>query len=108
MLHPRIATFVILCALGATVGCDPAAGALPPPTSAATPAPTAAAPAPPAAPPAGGAGVPPTPAPAAARPAPPAAPPSGGVEVLLCDGQTRTVVPPGTPGTSVAGALMSE
>jgi thiosulfate dehydrogenase len=28
--------------------------------------------------------------------------------VLLCDGQTRTVVPPGTPGTSVAGALMSE
>jgi hypothetical protein len=30
------------------------------------------------------------------------------VEVLLCDGQTRTVVPTGTPGTTIAGALMDE
>jgi len=30
------------------------------------------------------------------------------VEVLLCDGQTKVTVPKGTPGTSVAGALMSE
>jgi hypothetical protein len=30
------------------------------------------------------------------------------VDVLLCDGQTKVTVPPGTPGTSVAGALMSE
>ena len=31
-----------------------------------------------------------------------------GTEVLLCDGQTRVTVPPGTPGTSVATALMAE
>jgi hypothetical protein len=30
------------------------------------------------------------------------------VEVLLCDGQTKTVVPTGTPGTTIAGALMDE
>ncbi len=30
------------------------------------------------------------------------------VEVLLCDGQTRVTVHKGTPGTSVAGALMTE
>jgi thiosulfate dehydrogenase len=30
------------------------------------------------------------------------------VEVLLCDGQTKTVVPAGTPGTTIAGALMDE
>jgi len=42
----------------------------------------------------------PTPTPAAATPA--------GVEVLLCDGETKTTVPAGTPGTAIAGALMSE
>jgi len=31
-----------------------------------------------------------------------------GTEVLLCDGQTKVTVAAGTPGTSVAGALMSE
>jgi thiosulfate dehydrogenase len=31
-----------------------------------------------------------------------------GVEVLLCDGKTKTSVPEGTPGTAVAGALMAE
>jgi thiosulfate dehydrogenase len=44
-----------------------------------------------------------------AAPAPPsaAAPASSDqVEVLLCDGQTKTVVPAGTPGTTIAGALM--
>ena len=29
-------------------------------------------------------------------------------EVLLCDGQTKVSVPAGTPGTSIAGALMTE
>lgn len=29
-------------------------------------------------------------------------------EVLLCDGQTKVSVAPGTPGTAVAGALMAE
>ncbi len=29
-------------------------------------------------------------------------------EVLLCDGQTKVEVAPGTPGTAVAGALMAE
>src|SRR5580692_5543111 len=84
MLHHRIGTLLIAIGLSAAAGCEPAAGALPPPTQATAPAATATA------------------------PAPPAAPPGAGVEVLLCDGQTRTVVPPGTPGTSVAGALMSE
>jgi thiosulfate dehydrogenase len=37
-----------------------------------------------------------------------AAPPANSVEVLLCDGKTKTVVPEGTPGTSIAGALMTE
>jgi thiosulfate dehydrogenase len=32
----------------------------------------------------------------------------GTTEVLLCDGQTKIEVAPGTPGTAVAGALMSE
>lgn len=36
----------------------------------------------------------------------PAGPP--GTEVLLCDGQTKVVVPPGTPGTAVATSLMTE
>jgi thiosulfate dehydrogenase len=31
-----------------------------------------------------------------------------GVEVLLCDGKTKTVVAPGTSGTAIAGALMDE
>lgn len=33
---------------------------------------------------------------------------SGGIDVLLCDGKTKVTVPEGTPGTAVAGALMSE
>ncbi|WP_394826398.1 c-type cytochrome [Pendulispora albinea] len=32
----------------------------------------------------------------------------GGIEVLLCDGKTTTVVPEGTPGTAIAGALMAQ
>jgi thiosulfate dehydrogenase len=40
--------------------------------------------------------------------APQASPSGGGVEVLLCDGKTKTVVAVGTPGTAVAGALMDE
>jgi len=35
-------------------------------------------------------------------------PAADGVEVLLCDGKTKTVVAPGTSGTSIAGALMDE
>src|SRR5690606_2476562 len=31
--------------------------------------------------------------------------PSGEIEVMLCDGQTTTRVPAGTPGTTIAGAL---
>ncbi|WP_394843109.1 hypothetical protein LZC95_39415 [Pendulispora brunnea] len=31
-----------------------------------------------------------------------------GIEVLLCDGKTKTTVPEGTPGTSIAGSLMAE
>lgn len=31
-----------------------------------------------------------------------------GTEVMLCDGKTKVTVPPGTPGTSVAGSLMTE
>lgn len=31
-----------------------------------------------------------------------------GTEVLLCDGQTKITVPAGTPGTTIAGALMNE
>lgn len=30
------------------------------------------------------------------------------VEVLLCDGKTKTTVPQGTPGTTIAGQLMAE
>lgn len=41
-----------------------------------------------------------------AEPAPKAA--DDGVEVLLCDGKTKTVVAPGTSGTAIAGALMDE
>jgi len=40
-----------------------------------------------------------------------AAPASGApasVDVLLCDGKTKVSVPAGTPGTSIAGALMVE
>lgn len=47
--------------------------------------------------------------PSAAQPeAPVAAGAAEGTEVLLCDGQTKTVVPAGTPGTTIAGALMTE
>lgn len=35
-------------------------------------------------------------------------PQSGSTEVLLCDGQTKVSVPDGTPGTTIAGALMTE
>jgi thiosulfate dehydrogenase len=38
----------------------------------------------------------------------PGAPAPGEIDVLLCDGQTRTTVPAGTPGTTIAGALMDE
>jgi hypothetical protein len=38
-----------------------------------------------------------------------AKPQSGsGTEVLLCDGQTKVTVPPGTAGTAVASSLMTE
>jgi cytochrome c len=37
-----------------------------------------------------------------------AAPSPPGTEVVLCDGQTKVTVPPGTPGTAVAGSLMAE
>lgn len=38
----------------------------------------------------------------------PEEPQGGNVEVLLCDGKTKTVVAPGTAGTAIAGALMDE
>jgi hypothetical protein len=61
----------------------------------------------PAAPPAGA--LPEYPAPPVASAAAPAVAASEEpVEVLLCDGQTKVTVPKGTPGTSVAGALMTE
>ena len=53
----------------------------------------------------------PAPAPEAApvtEPAAPTASAAKGTEVLLCDGKTKTVVAPGTPGTAIAGALMDE
>jgi thiosulfate dehydrogenase len=34
--------------------------------------------------------------------------PAEGVEVLLCDGKTTTVVPKGSSGTAIAGAIMAE
>ncbi len=37
-----------------------------------------------------------------------ASPQGGTVEVMLCDGETKTVVPEGTSGTTIAGALMAE
>ena len=41
--------------------------------------------------------------------APAASPSSSGrVDVLLCDGKTTVSVPSGTPGTSIAGALMQQ
>jgi thiosulfate dehydrogenase len=46
------------------------------------------------------------PAPRLDEPKQPAA--RDGVEVLLCDGKTKTVVAPGTSGTAIAGALMDE
>jgi hypothetical protein len=55
-----------------------------------------------------------TPEPAAPEAPPPSAEAStgaaneSGTEVLLCDGQTKVTVPDGTPGTAVAGALMTE
>ena len=42
------------------------------------------------------------------RPSTPAPSATQGTEVLLCDGKTKTVVAPGTPGTAIAGALMEE
>jgi thiosulfate dehydrogenase len=69
-----------------------------------------------------GAATPPVgPSVAATRPAPPPPVPSamtaptaagsgsdGTVSVLLCDGKTTVSVPQGTPGTSIAGALMQQ
>ncbi len=49
-----------------------------------------------------------TEAPDAAQPAQPVAAAPEAVEVTLCDGQTKVAVPPGTSGTSIAGALMAE
>jgi hypothetical protein len=56
------------------------------------------------------AGAPAQPSPAGVNTAPAtgAAAGASGTEVLLCDGKTKTVVPAGTPGTTIAGALMSE
>jgi thiosulfate dehydrogenase len=51
---------------------------------------------------------PPPSAPATVAPVLSPAASSPGTEVLLCDGQTKVVVPEGTPGTAVAGSLMSE
>jgi len=57
----------------------------------------------------GGAPAAPPEAPVAAMPPPGAPPPRADqIEVLLCDGQTKTVVPAGTAGTTIAGALMDE
>src|SRR5438270_301297 len=56
----------------------------------------------------------PEPAPAASSAAPAAssaaapAPSGNTVEVLLCDGKTKTRVLEGTPGTSISGSLMAE
>lgn len=50
----------------------------------------------------------PLPPAAAAQAQPPAAAAATGTNVLLCDGQTQVNVPAGTPGTTVAGALMTE
>jgi thiosulfate dehydrogenase len=55
--------------------------------------------------------VPPAPPPSPAdesRPHTPKLPAAEGIEVLLCDGKTQVNVPQGTPGTSIAGALMTE
>ncbi|HMJ52788.1 MAG TPA: hypothetical protein VK540_11955 [Polyangiaceae bacterium] len=38
----------------------------------------------------------------------PKLPTAEGIDVLLCDGKTQVNVPQGTPGTSIAGALMTE
>ena len=35
-------------------------------------------------------------------------PKGDGVEVVLCDGKTTTNIPKGTPGTAIAGSLMTE
>jgi len=50
----------------------------------------------------------PAPTPAEPASAAPSAPAQDGTNVLLCDGETQVFVPKGTPGTEVAGALMSE
>jgi len=55
--------------------------------------------------------VPPLPPPSALGPEAPPAPKlsaAEGIDVLLCDGKTQVNVPQGTPGTSIAGALMTE
>jgi thiosulfate dehydrogenase len=36
------------------------------------------------------------------------APPLGSIEVILCDGETKAVVPPGTAPSTIAGQLMTE
>ena len=53
--------------------------------------------------------LPPSSAPGAEdRPPAPKIPAAEGIDVLLCDGKTQVNVPQGTPGTSIAGALMTE
>jgi hypothetical protein len=50
----------------------------------------------------------PAPQASASAPAPAGTIAPNGVEVLLCDGKTKVSVPAGTPGTAIAGSLMSE
>jgi hypothetical protein len=50
----------------------------------------------------------PPPQASASAPAPAGTIAPNGVEVLLCDGKTKVSVPAGTPGTAIAGSLMSE
>jgi thiosulfate dehydrogenase len=91
----------LVLAAAATAGCETGSG--PPaaqPVSAST-SPAVASPAP------GAGAAPGAPAPGAAA-AGSMSSSARGTEVLLCDGQTKVNVPDGTPGTAVAGALMSE
>jgi thiosulfate dehydrogenase len=53
-------------------------------------------------------GVQPTAAIDGTQPAPVSAASTNTTEVLLCDGQTKVIVPNGTPGEVVAGSLMTE
>jgi thiosulfate dehydrogenase len=53
-------------------------------------------------------GMPPLPSSAQAAPSASSVSSDGTVTVLLCDGKTNVSVPPGTPGTSIAGSLMQQ